>query len=50
MQALFVQTIAFELIDLVPDSANEATNQKNSLDATLIKSIDSWAGGISVIV
>lgn len=50
MQALFVQTIAFELIDLVPDSADEATNQKNSLDATLVKSVDSWAGGITVTV
>lgn len=50
MQALFVQTIAFELIDLVPDNADDASKQKDSLDATLAQAINSWAGGITITV
>lgn len=48
MQALFVQTIAYELIDLVPDNADDATKQKDSLDSTLAQAITSWAGGITI--
>ena len=47
-QARFVQTIAFELISLVPDNADAATNQKDSIDVTLASAIDSWSGGITV--
>jgi hypothetical protein len=45
----FVQTLAYELIDLLPDNAADATSQKDSLDVTLWKSIEAWNGGITVI-
>ncbi|MCJ1405610.1 hypothetical protein MMC11_008838 [Xylographa trunciseda] len=43
-----VDTIAFELIDLVPDDATDATNQKDSLDVTITNAINSWNGGITI--
>ncbi|SLM38066.1 hypothetical protein LPUS_08163 [Lasallia pustulata] len=43
-----VDTIAYELIDLVPDNAKDATTQKDSLDVTLSKAIDAWNGGITI--
>lgn len=39
-----IQTIAFELIDLVPDVSEEATKQKDSIDSSLARTIDAWSG------
>ncbi|KAI9858239.1 MAG: hypothetical protein M1824_004409 [Vezdaea acicularis] len=43
-----VDTIAFEIIDLVPDNGADATKQKDSLDVTLQASIDAWNGGVTI--
>ncbi|MCJ1407453.1 hypothetical protein MMC19_001524 [Ptychographa xylographoides] len=43
-----IDTLAYELIDLVPDDGSIATQQKDSLDVTLGQSIDAWNGGITV--
>ncbi|MCJ1459735.1 hypothetical protein MMC28_010114 [Mycoblastus sanguinarius] len=43
-----VDTVAFELIDLVPDNQADATSQKSQIDSTLASAITAWNGGISV--
>lgn len=40
-----LQTFAYELIELVPDDADEATKQKDNLDVSFSTSINAWSGG-----
>ena len=41
-----LQTIFFELIDLVPDNADAAKEQMTQIDGTLEQAIKAWSGGV----